>query len=85
MAMIKILTDDSPMPFGKFRGTKMADVPYWYLLWYGQKQALGQVHDRVKEDDRAVREYIRDNKDVLLEERKRARQNKRNYMFNPCK
>lgn len=27
------LTDNSPMPFGKYRGTAMINVPAAYLLW----------------------------------------------------
>lgn len=29
----KPLTDDSEMPFGIHKGTKMSDVPAQYLLW----------------------------------------------------
>jgi hypothetical protein len=78
--MIPILNDESPMPLGKYRGRKMADVPADYLLWYGQQPELTQVHNSVKANDRAIREYIKDNRDALLAEQKRA---KRNYMFNP--
>ncbi len=28
-----MLTDDSPMPFGKHKGVPMKDVPASYLLW----------------------------------------------------
>lgn len=42
------------MPFGKHKGTKMANVPADYLLWlYGQ------------ECDRIIKDYIKDNLDVL--------------------
>ena len=27
------LTDDDPMPFGKYKGQKMLDVPASYLFW----------------------------------------------------
>jgi len=27
------LTDESPMPFGKYKGEKMANVPASYLKW----------------------------------------------------
>lgn len=83
MAVVKILNDESPMPLGKFRGTKMANVPYWYLLWYEKSEPLRNVHDRVKEDDKAVRAYIADVKDWLLAEQKQAQQNKRNSLFDP--
>lgn len=79
MALIKILTDESPMPFGQFRGTKMANVPAWYLLKLNDKPPIGTP------DDRAVREYIADVMDWLLAEQKQAKQNGQNYMFNPYK
>ncbi len=87
MSLIKILNDDSPMPLGKFRGTMMANVPFHYLLWYETTQPLkkGQLHDSMVENDKAIRAYIADNKDVLLAEQKQARQNGRNYMFDPYK
>lgn len=31
--MKKQLNDNSPMPFGKFKGEEMEDVPAPYLLW----------------------------------------------------
>ncbi len=27
------LNDNDPMPFGKFRDSKMIDVPAWHLKW----------------------------------------------------
>lgn len=64
-----ILTDTSLMPYGKFKGEKMQNVPYWHLLWLYE-------NDKASKD---VKTYIEDNKDVLESERKRANQNKRNY------
>lgn len=29
----KKISDDTPMPFGKHKGTKLKDVPAHYLLW----------------------------------------------------
>jgi uncharacterized protein (DUF3820 family) len=52
------LTDESPMPWGKFKGKKMIDVPADYLLWlYREDKADGDVL-----------EYINDNYMVLLNE-----------------
>lgn len=28
-----MMTDDSIMPFGKYKGKKLIDVPAYYLLW----------------------------------------------------
>jgi hypothetical protein len=60
--MVPELTDKSPIPFGKYKGEKLANVPASYLLW-----ALDnvQLHDNMKR-------YIEKNKDVLLAEKKRA-------------
>lgn len=53
------LTDESPMPFGKYKGENMEDVPASYLLWlYGNNVCSG-----------VVKRYIQDNHDVLIKER----------------
>jgi len=49
------LTDNSPMPFGTHKGTKMANVPAKYLLW-------------IYEQNLDVMNYIKDNMDVLRKE-----------------
>lgn len=54
-------TDETPMPFGKYKGTKLANVPASYLLWlYENGNTFG-----------AMRDYLRDNLDVIKEEIKR--------------
>ena len=45
-----LLSDDSLMPRGKFKGTKMIDVPRKYLLYYlyeviGTNRTHGEVRD----------------------------------------
>ena len=50
-----MLTDKSPMPFGKHKGVEMANVPADYLIW---------LYENEKCTDE-VREYIEDNMDVL--------------------
>ena len=52
------LTDISPMPFGKHKGTQMANVPASYLIW---------LYDNDK-CSVEVREYIEDNLRVLKQE-----------------
>lgn len=52
---IMILTDESPMPFGKWQGRKMANVPADYLIWLYE-------NNKCNND---VREYIEDNLEVL--------------------
>jgi uncharacterized protein (DUF3820 family) len=56
------LNDDSPMPWGKFKGKKMIDVPADYLLWLRDRE------DKISGD---VSDYIDDNYSVLLLEAKR--------------
>lgn len=59
---MQILTDNDPMPQGKFKGDKMEDVPYWHLLWLADQPFC-------RAD---VRAYVEENRDVLNEEQKRA-------------
>jgi uncharacterized protein (DUF3820 family) len=56
------LADVSPMPQkGKYKGFRMENVPYWYLLWLNdQTFCLPEV-----------KKYIANNMDVLLVEQKR--------------
>lgn len=57
------LTDTSPMPFGKHKGTPMQDVPAPYLHWLWTE---GMEHDHESE----VANYIRDNLEALKMEHK---------------
>lgn len=57
------LTDDSLMPFGKFKGEEMINVPASYLIWlYDNDKCSGEV-----------KEYIEDNLDVLRVEIERSK------------
>lgn len=51
------MNDTDQMPFGKYKGTPMQDVPVSYLqfLW----------NSGLKNDDRPVAEYIRKNLNAL--------------------
>ncbi len=53
-----MLTDESPMPYGKYKGDKMINVPAHYLIWCYD-------NDKVSPD---VRAYIDENIDVLQKE-----------------
>lgn len=53
-----VLTDNSPMPWGKHKGIKMANVPASYLLWC-------YTNGKCCQD---VCKYIQENYDVLNEE-----------------
>lgn len=52
------LTDNSPMPCGKYKGEKMANVPASYLLWLYENNKCSHQ----------VREYIKDNHEALIKE-----------------
>ena len=57
-----ILKDDSPMPFGQYKGTAMINVPATYLIWlYDNNQC-----------NKSVKSWITYNLDVL---RKQAGEN----------
>ena len=56
-----MLNDDSIMPWGKFKGTKMGNVPAEYLLWLYENDKC----------DEPVKEYIEDNLEVIKIEIKR--------------
>jgi hypothetical protein len=58
----KILLDEDPMPFGKHKGEKMADVPADYFNWLWIE--TGKRYDF--ENDVAC--YIRRNLDALKQE-----------------
>ncbi len=56
--MISKLEDFSPMPYGKYQGKAMEDVPASYLIW---------LYDNGRASP-AVKKYIEDNMDVLQKE-----------------
>jgi len=46
---MKALTDQSPMPFGKYKGQKMESVPAKYLLWlWNDGVQAGPVRDYIE-------------------------------------
>ena len=51
------MKDDDLMPFGKYKGTQMINVPASYLLWLYETIDAGLVKD-----------YIENNLDVLKQE-----------------
>lgn len=51
-------TDSTPMPFGKHRGTALANVPADYLLWLHKEGTSNSM----------LNTYIQDNLDVLRSE-----------------
>lgn len=61
------LTDETPMPYGAYKGTKMANVPADYLMW---------LYDNEKANT-PVKEYIEENRDILDIEIERKRKQNR--------
>lgn len=55
------LKDTDPMPFGKYKGQKMQDVPASYLHWLWCE---GKKHEKLC----PVADYIRRNKSALEQE-----------------
>lgn len=55
------LTDDSPMPFGKFKGKKMKEVPAEYLHWLWSQPGK-------PDENSPVANYIRKNLNALKKE-----------------
>jgi uncharacterized protein (DUF3820 family) len=60
------MDDSSKMPWGKYEGESMANVPSDYLIWLWDN---GRCSGEVKQ-------YIKDNLDVLQEEAKRHERSK---------
>ena len=54
------MTDTDLMPFGKYKGTAMTNVPPKYLLWLYENGVKGDI-----------KEYIEDNMDAIKLELKR--------------
>jgi len=57
------LTDESQMPWGKYKGDKMINVPAFYLLWLYENDKC----------DTPVRTYIVENLDVLKKEKSKIK------------
>jgi len=57
--MKEVMTDESIMPFGSFKGRKMANVPAWYLISMYEDGGLYG----------SVKAYVEENMDVLMKER----------------
>jgi uncharacterized protein (DUF3820 family) len=59
--MNKPFDDQTPMPFGKYTGKKLIEVPAHYLIWlHENNKCFGEL-----------KKYIEDNMDVLKQEVKK--------------
>lgn len=59
-----MLTHDSPMPFGMYKGKKMQDVPARYLDWFAGEYDP----DNASTDAIRVFDYIERNRSVINQE-----------------
>ncbi len=73
------MTDDSIMPFGKYKGEKLRDVRASYLLWLNaqwddnpieEKENVNPVYLRVQKE---LKRYIEENLEILKMERNKER------------
>ena len=61
------MNDNSPIPFGKHKGTKLANIPAYYLIWlYENNKCFGEL-----------KAYIKDNLELLQTENKKNDNNSR--------
>lgn len=64
------MNDETLMPFGKYEGEKLANIPASYLIWLGsQIEAKNEYRRSV--DEKHLLAYVNENKDVLEKENKR--------------
>ncbi len=47
-------TDDSPMPFGQYKGQKLSSLPANYLLFLFRNDRAGRISDYIKENMEAL-------------------------------
>lgn len=56
------ISDDFIMPFGKYEGMKIADVPDEYLLWlYDNQRCYREVKQYIIENLDAIRANVKQN------------------------
>lgn len=49
------ITDQSVMPFGQYKGQKLAEVPDEYLLFLYENERAGRLTDYIKENLESIR------------------------------
>jgi len=60
------MDDETPMPFGKHKGTAMANVPATYLLWLFDQ--IGNDAARLTGWNHDIYVYVNSNMDALQKE-----------------
>lgn len=55
MSLPALYTDETLMPFGKYKGHKLANVPAAYLYWlYYGKNIQGRLRDYIESNHQAI-------------------------------
>lgn len=72
MSICNDYTDSMPIPFGKYKGTSLGNVPANYLLWLYETSEQGE-----RLSDRKLANYIKDNLKGLQIERESEKQRNR--------
>lgn len=52
-------TDESIMPFGMFKGSRLIDVPDSYLLWLYENDKMGRLRKYIEENLQAIQNNVR--------------------------
>jgi len=64
MLQSKTFQDDDLMPYGKYKGVKMANVPASYLIWlYDNNKAANSVKFYIEENMEVLRNETNTNSD----------------------
>lgn len=54
------MNDNSEMPYGKYKGEKLINVPRYYLVWlYGKINEKSRIHWKLT--DKLLHKYINEN------------------------
>lgn len=62
-----MLQDTDPMPFGKYKGKPMAQVPASYLFWLEEKITATFYNNRTLQE-KEIMAYVKENRQVLEKE-----------------
>jgi len=63
--------DTDLMPFGKYKGEKMANVPAHHLMWHWDTYLSTDSELHMSIDKKRLKKYIVENMDVLKKELKK--------------
>lgn len=58
MSTIEGYTVETEMPFGRYKGKKLGEIPAWYLVWLSQQEEFKNSN---RKSDIQLRHYVEDN------------------------